>query len=277
LARIVGGFSVPHTPYLPVTIPNDPQSLDGRCYSRVREHLSEVRPDVIVTFACDHLNTFFLDNFPTFAVAAVDQFGGANDDPPGLKYRVVRSHRGIGKALHGGGIEKGFDLALVERLDVDHSIMVPLHFLTPDHDVPVVPVFINGLVPPIPTAARAHSLGRAVGEIIRVYSEDLRVAALATGAINLEVAGPRVFEGEVWGAPDPSWLEHVLARLRAGQVDKLVEEATIRKLASVGNAAGELLCLVAMLGAIGDHPPVFLEPQPRLGHAFGAWRSEESA
>jgi hypothetical protein len=111
------------------------------------------------------------------------------------------------------------------------------------------------------------------------------VAVLATGGINLEVGGPRVAEGAVAGAPDPAWLEHVVARLRAGEVEALVEEATSEKLQSVGNAAGELLCVIAMLGAIADPgvgaiaepTPLFLDPEPRLGHAYGAWRREELA
>jgi aromatic ring-opening dioxygenase catalytic subunit (LigB family) len=275
VARLVGGFNVPHTPHFPVTVPKDSESADARGYRMVREQLAETEPDAIVAFVGDHFNTFFLDNLPAFAVSVVERFGGPNDDTPGLKHRVVPSHRGIGKAIHARGIERGFDLALVERLEIDHSIMVPLHFLTPYHDVPVVPVFVNGLVPPIPTAPRAHALGKAVGEIVREYPEDLRVAVLATGSISLEVGGPRVPEGAVAGSPDPAWLEHVVARLRAGEVEALVEEATTERLAAAGNAAGELLCVVAMLGAIADPRPLFLEPEPRLGHAYGAWRREE--
>lgn len=275
MARIVGGFSVPHTPFFPVTVAKDPESPDGRGYAAVREQLEASRPDMIVAFACDHLNTFFLDNLPTFAVAAVDRFGGPNDDPPGLEHRVVPSDRALGKAIHARGIERGFDLALVERLEVDHSVMVPLHFLTPDHDLPVVPVFVNGLVPPLPTAARAHALGRAVGEIVREHPAELRVAVLATGGINLEVAGPRAAEGDVAGAPDPAWLEHVVARLGAGEVDELVEEATGERLAGAGNAAGELLCVLAMLGVIGHARPVLLDAEPQRGQAYGAWRLED--
>ncbi len=270
-ARVVGGVLVPHTPYFTVKLAAEPESADARCFAAVRGQLEELRPDVIVAFDCDHLNTFFLDNLPTFAVAAVNRFGGPNDHSPGLERRVVPSHRGLGEAIHERGVDAGFDLALVQSLEVDHSIMVPLHFLTPDHEVPLVPVFVNGLVPPLPTAGRAHALGRAVGQIVRAYPEDLRVAVMATGSINLEVGGPRVSEGELWGAPDPAWMDHVVERLRAGEVTRLVEEATAEKLASVGNVAGELLCLLAMLGAIGDARPDFLEPQPYFGHAYGTW------
>lgn len=271
MARIIAGFATPHTPYLPMTVPKDPDSLDGRYFGVIREYLERARPDVIVAFDCDHLNTYFYDNLPAFAVAAVGSFRGPSDDNPAIAPREVRSHRALGRAIYAQGLQAGFDLALSERLEVDHSIMVPLHFLTPAYDVPLVPIFINGLAPPIPPGSRAHALGRAVGNVIRGFPEDLRVVVLATGSINHEVGGPRINEGELWGAPDPSWLEHVVRRLRDDEVETLVAEATLEKLATVGNVAGELHCIIAMLGAIGAGPPAFLEPQPRLGHAFGAW------
>ena len=277
MARLVAGLSTPHTPYLPVTVPTDPDSLDGRYFGTVREHLEAARPDVIVVFDCDHLNSFFYECLPAYAVAAVESFTGPNDENPGIASREVVSHAALGRAVHEGALRSGFDAALSLRISVDHSVMVPLHFLTPDFGIPVVPVFVNGLVPPIPPGTRAYALGRAVGDAVRAFPEDLRVAVLATGSINHEVGGPRIHEGELWGAPDPGWLDHVVARLRAGEVDRLVEEATLEKLTSVGNVAGEIHCIFAMLGAIGPRRPMFLEPQPRLGHAFGFWPGEEVA
>ena len=270
MARITGGFCVPHTPYFPVALTED--SVDARAYARVRARLEEAAPDAIVVIACDHLNTFFYDNLPAFAVAAVERFGGPSDDSPGLSHREVESHEALGRALHAGVLERGFDAALSQRIEVDHGVMVPLHFLTPSYDLPVVPVFVNGLVPPLPRAERALAFGRAVGEAVRSFGEAaLRVAVLATGGINLEVGGPRAAPGEVWGAPDPGWLEHVVERLWAGEVEELAGEATAERLAAVGNAAGELLCVLAMLGAVGGGTPEFLEPQPEVGHAYGAW------
>ena len=269
MASVVGGFCVPHTPYFPVAL--QPGSVDMRGYEEVRRRLEDARPDVIVAIACDHLNTFYLDNLPPFAVAAVDEFGGPNDESPGLPVRRVPSHQGLGLALHAGLLAHGFDAARSERLDVDHSVMVPLHFLTPSHEVPVVPVFVNGLTPPIPTGVRALAFGATAGAVLRDFGGDLRVAVLATGGINLEVGGPRAAVGEVWGAPDPAWLDHVVARLRADEVGELAEEATPERLAGVGNAAGELLCVLAMLGAVGGGAPAYLEPQPEVGHAYGAW------
>jgi aromatic ring-opening dioxygenase catalytic subunit (LigB family) len=274
MSDVVAGFCVPHTPYFPLSLPSDPDGLDSRCYARVRAALADVRPDLIVSFTPDHLNTFFYDNLPAFTVTSVEDFGGPNDRTAGIAERRVRSHAGLGKAIYTDVLGEGFDVSLSQRLDVDHALLVPLHFIAPEGTVPVVPIIVNALAPPIPTAARALALGRAVGAAIRRFDEPLRVVLLATGSINHEVAGPRALPGEVWGIPDPPWLDHVLARLQQGDVETLAREATWEKLASVGNVAGELLTIMAMLGALGDARPSFLEPVPTHGHAHGAWLLE---
>lgn len=271
MAHIVGGVSVPHTPYFPVTLPKDPEGPDARGFARAAATLASLQADVIVSFTPDHLSTFFYDKLPAFAVGVVDEFGGPNDRPPGVPYRRVPSVSRVGGQIYSHCLEHGFDLVLSAKLDVDHSLMVPLHFIEPAGALPIVPLIMNVLAPPIPTAPRALAFGRRVGAAIRALPEVLRVAFLATGSINHEVAGPRSLPGEVWAAPDPAWLDHVTMRVRDGDVDTLAREATWAKLSSVGNVAGELLTILAMAGALGDARPAYFEPQPKLGHAFGAW------
>jgi len=195
---------------------------------------------------------------------------GPNDEAP-VPTRVVPLHAALGRAIYGHGIRSGFDLARSQKLSVDHSIMVPLHFLMPDELVPVVPIFINCLVPPFPSARRAHELGRMTAAAIEAFPEDLRVAVIASGSINHEVAGPRVLPGEIWNAPDPAWLEQVVAWLQAGEVDEIIEHATDERLDAVGNVAHELLTIIAMLGAVGDHPLELVGKDTRLGHCYTAW------
>ncbi|HZO36088.1 MAG TPA: hypothetical protein VFB41_04340 [Solirubrobacteraceae bacterium] len=272
MARVVAGFNVPHTPYLPVTVPKG-DTLNGGLFEQTRELLEASRPDAVVIFDDDHVNTFFLDNLPTFAVGFADAMSGPNDEAP-LPTREVPIHADLGRAIYTHGIRSGFDLARTEKLTVDHSIMVPLHFLMPEKLVPVVPFFINCLVPPFPSAGRAHAVGKMVGEAVEAFPEDLRVAVIASGSINHEVAGPRVLPGEIWNAPDPGWLEEVVAWLEAGQVEEIVEHATDERLDAVGNVAHELLTIIAMLGAIGDQPLRIVGKDTRLGHCFTAWSAD---
>jgi len=271
MARVVAGFSVPHTPFFPITIPQGgPDATNGPLYERIREELEAARLDALIVFDDDHLNTFFLDAWPTFAIGVADRSHGPIDGY--FEERAFPVERDLAHAIHVHCVHAGFDLVRSERFGVDHSIAVPLHFLVPGGELPVVPIWVNALYPPFPTARRAHELGQAVAEAVAAYPHDVRVGVLASGSISHEVGGPRVNPGEFWAVPDPAWVETVTERLRAGDTATLVEEATDERLDAAGNVGHELLTIVALLGAVGDRPTTLLEADERLGHAFGAWR-----
>jgi len=132
--------------------------------------------------------------------------------------------------------------------------------------VPIVPVFVNGVAPPLPLARRCFALGAMVRAAVDAWPEHLRVAILASGSFSLEVSGPRV------GITDHVWLNTVLRCLRRGHTRALLEQATEERLLAAGNVSGETLNWIALLGAIGKRRPVLLEPQPAQGHAYGVWR-----
>jgi len=273
VAEIIGGMSVPHLPFLPMRIENDPDSWVAREYGAMAAEFERLAPDVIVAFSPDHLASFFFDNLPTFAVPIVDRFTGATDGYPRVERdRTVPSHRALGAAIHHHLIRSDFDVARVEHFEADHSVIVPLQLLGAGRDLRVIPLVVNALCPPLPSAKRAHAFGAAVGQAIREFDEPLRVLVLADGGINQEVGGPRSAPGRADGAPDPAWLDNVTARLRAGEVDELVLEATPERIAHAGNAAGELLTVLAMLGAYGDSAADRFEPGHEDGIAFGLWK-----
>lgn len=276
MAEIVGALGVPHTPMFPMLVAREgPDSPTGRLFAEVRRHLEELRPDVLVIFDSDHLNTFFFDNLPTFAVGVTDRTWGPNDAPPGMERRDVPVHHDAAERLHAGLVDAGVDAAHSQRFSVDHSIMVPVHFLTPSLDVPIVPVFINGVAPPLPLARRCHALGQAVRAAVESWPAGLNVAVVASGSFSLEVGGPRIPDTAIAGVPDPDWAGTVTKHLTEGTVPALVDAATPQRLAQAGNVGGELLNWLALLGAIGDRRPVFCEPQAEHGHAYAAWRWDQ--
>jgi protocatechuate 4,5-dioxygenase beta chain len=174
--------------------------------------------------------------------------------------------------LRARAIAAGFDLSLAQDFDLDHSIMVPLHFLTPDMTIPIVPFFINALAPPLPKSQRCYALGRTVSAAIADWPQDARVAVIGSGSFSLEIGGPRIPPGERVGIPDPEWAERVQDHLEHARIGELVEEATAARMARAGNIGGELLDWIAMLGAVGSHKPTFIAPEQ--GHAYAAWRLE---
>jgi gallate dioxygenase len=273
MAQIVAGFGVPHTPVFPFFVKRDgPDCATAKLFAAQKEQLAAARPDVIVMFDTDHLNTFFLDNLPIFAVGVDKAFTGPNDEPREMPIYTIPSAVDLAAHTRQNVIEDGFDAALTQHFSVDHSIAVPLHFLTPDMTIPVIPFFISGHLPPLPPARRCYALGQAVARGIASWPATLRVVIMGSGSFSLEVAGPRMAPGRTDGVPDPDWALRVIKYLEEQQIEKLISEATPHQLLKAGNVGGELLNWIAMLGAIGDRKPNYVAPQMQNGHAYGVWR-----
>lgn len=273
LAEIVGALGVPHTPFFPFFVERDgPECETARYFAALRKELEAMRPDVLVMFDTDHLNTFFFDNLPIFAFGVTEQFTGANDEVRAMPPYTVKSLPDFAAHLHAGCVEAGFDPSVTQKFTVDHSVLVPLHFITPKMQIPVVPIFISGHVPPLPSARRCYELGRAVRRAIENWPNKLRVVIIGNGSISLEVWGPRLEIGKGDGVTDPEWVKRVCFLLEKGEVETLITESTPEKLRQAGNVGGELLNWIAMLGTFDTRPANSVTPQMPNGHAYAVWR-----
>src|SRR5215475_1454260 len=126
VAEIVGAFGVPHTPIYPALVEREPDCDTARFFASLTEHLEALRPDLLVMFDTDHLNTFFLDNLPIFAIGVCERFTGPNDEPRAVPDYTIESAPEFAAHLRRLSVNVGFDLALVQEFTVDHSIIVPL-------------------------------------------------------------------------------------------------------------------------------------------------------
>jgi aromatic ring-opening dioxygenase catalytic subunit (LigB family) len=272
MAEIVAGIGIPHTPMSPAQVAREgPQCETARFYAEVAKKLESAAPDVLVIFTDDHFNTFFLDNFPTFAIGIAEATAGPNDQTPMPHYKVAVPGK-LAAHIRASAMERGFDISLVQDFEVDHAVMVPLHFITPHMKIPVLPIFVNTLAPPLPTARRCYALGEAVRTAIESWPEQLRVAVIGSGSFSLEIGGPKIPVGDrAAGTPDPQWSQHVQDLLEEVRIDDLIAEATATRMQQAGNIGGELLNWIAMLGAIGARKPTIMLPQNDHGHAFAVW------
>jgi aromatic ring-opening dioxygenase catalytic subunit (LigB family) len=232
--------------------------------------LAAAAPDVLIVFDCDHFSTFFLNNLPTFAIGVDDKTAGPNDQTRMPRYEVAL-HAALAEHLRSDAVAAGFDVSLLQDFEVDHSVLVPLHFLTPRMHIPIIPVFINCFVQPLPSARRCYALGQAIRDAVESFPQPLRVATLASGNFSLEIGGPKVTPGKRQGVPDPGWTERVATLMQEGSVDALLEAATLQRMLRAGNVATELLIWIAMLGTLGDRRPDWMQVQPREGEAYGTW------
>ncbi|TYB50626.1 extradiol ring-cleavage dioxygenase [Nonomuraea sp. PA05] len=273
VGQIVGAAGVPHTPHFPgIVRRGEPLGRElERLYGEVAGVLRELAPDVLVVFTSDHYNTFFVESVPIFSIGVAESAAGPSDyaELPRCEARIDAA---FARRIQAELVRAEFDVGMSQEFELDHAVTVPLHFLMPGMDVPIVPVFVSGLMPPIPLSRRCHALGAAIRAVVEEDPAPTRVAVLASGSFSLEIGGPRISADSHTGVPDPRWAERVLTLLDAAEVGKLVAEASEEQLARAGNAGGELLDWIAMLGTFDPRAPVFLEAQERFGHAYAAWR-----
>src|ERR1700722_16110010 len=122
MAEIVAAFGVPHAPGFPALVEREgPGCETAKLCAEVAGHLDAVKPDALVIFDTDHLNTFFLDNLPIFAIGVADTFAGPCDEVPLVPRYTAPSPRALAAHLRAEAVAAGFDLALVQEFEADHS------------------------------------------------------------------------------------------------------------------------------------------------------------
>lgn len=267
MAKLVAAVGTPHGPMLPQQVAEAPGQLRSEALMKqVRQQLEAAEPDVIIEVASDHFTNFFYSNLPQFCVGAIEEAEGPVETYCAMPRRVVRGDPSLAQGFLKSGLHAGFDLAVSQELRLDHSVLVPLHFLNPAMDLPVVPLYVNGLAPPLPSAGRCYRLGQTLRRFIEQWDGDQRVALIASGTFSLEVGGPRA------GWTDDRWVSTVSSNLEAGNYRSLARRATENRMVAAGNVSGELLCWITVTGALGDTRPSFVELDG--GSGFAAWRLE---
>ena len=272
MAEIVAGIGVPHTPAFPALVAKQgPNCETAKLYAEIAEQLDAASPNVLIIFTDDHFNTFFLDNFPTFAIGIAETTSGPNDQTPMPHYKVAVP-AAFAAHIRTTAIAHGFDISLVQGFDVDHATMVPLHFLTPDMKIPVVPIFIKGSRPRCRARSGAMRWARPSAQPSRTGRSRCAWPSSVAAASRWKSAGPRFLRASAPGRPILGWAAHVQDLLEQARVNDLLEEATAARMLQAGNIGGELLNWIAMLGVIGTSKPRLIKPQLKQGHAYGVWR-----
>jgi 2,3-dihydroxyphenylpropionate 1,2-dioxygenase len=153
------------------------------------DDLRAAKPDAVVIIAAEHFANFFMNNMPSFAIGMADSYEGPIEDPGwlGIERRQVPGNRDISQRFI-TEVMKGSDIAYAEEWKFDHGIMVPLNFLTPDYDIPVIPVNINCQGPPLAPLERAWAFGESMRRACEAMPE--RIAIIGTGGISHWPATP---------------------------------------------------------------------------------------
>ena len=273
MAEIVGALGVPHNPFVALALARGDESAGEarRLYGALASELRAMNPDTIVIVTTDHYNLFFEVSVPIFAIGIAERAAGPCDYPQLPRVDVALDAQ-LAREIQASVVAEDFDVGASREPELDHTITAPLCSMLGTVEVALVPLYVSGSMHPLPTARRCFALGRAVRRAIERSPLARRVVVVGSGAFSFEVGGPRMSEDSHVGVPDTAWALHVTELLAAGEFDRVVAEATPAQLEAAGNASGELLDWLVMLGTFDARPPVFIEAQPAEGHAFAAWR-----
>jgi predicted class III extradiol MEMO1 family dioxygenase len=182
---VVFAAGVSHAPHITGFPDQAPPASRDRFYTAMREvgrQLRASRPDVVVVVSSDHFHNLFTDRMPAFCVGVGDLHEGPAEPWIRIDPFQLRGAASFGRTLLHRAFDLGMDPAFSERTIIEHGIAVPLSFLTPDFDIPVLPVLQNCMVPPLPPLRRCY----AFGQVLRAAAQDhgVRVAVVGTGGLS---------------------------------------------------------------------------------------------
>jgi aromatic ring-opening dioxygenase catalytic subunit (LigB family) len=260
MGKIVTAIGTVHAPQLFVRPPSeDPVQLDADISAMrlLGKDLDESRPDLAIVIGNDHMETFFLTSVPTFAILAGErsraEFAGKSYDLP--------IHQGFAEDLLDRLVNAGFDMAYSQDAVLGHAFAAVYEWVIEGRAIPVVPIFVNAYLPPLPTPRRCEELGKAFAKVIADRPE--RVAIIASG-------GMSHFPG-TWKYPKPDFAFDywAIAQMEKGNHEALLS-LTSEQLDLVGNT--EMLSWMILFGAIGNQPGELITYQPTWHHGHAVMR-----
>jgi len=198
MAQIIGGITTSHVPSIGGAIArglqNDPYwkpFFDG--FVPVRKWLAETKPDIAVVFYNDHGLNFFLDKMPTFAIGAAPSYRNADEGWGIPTLKPLPGYPPLSWHMIESLVEEEFDLVTCQEMLVDHACSLPMALLWPDQNWPVkvIPVCINTVQAPLPSARRCYKLGQAVARAVQSWPGDEKVVMIGTGGLSHQLDGER--------------------------------------------------------------------------------------
>jgi aromatic ring-opening dioxygenase LigB subunit len=244
-------------------------------HQRIRERLKEINPDAIVLIGDDQAENFSADSMPQLLVYTGGDY--VADDWDRTHTASVANDRRLAQHLVEASLAEGFDVAWAKAFKdgrlLSHAHTEPILYLLREVKAPVVPLFVNAVHPPAPSAARCHAFGRALARILK--NESGKIVLAASGGLShfspshpwAHHLGPRSV-----GDISVEFDQRIVGWMRAGEGERL---ATLTDRELIEHGEGELRQWIVLLGALGKTKPEFLVYEPLfrsiMGMGVGWW------
>ena len=220
-------------------------------YDFSKQWMKDNTPDVIFLVFNDHATAFSLEMIPTFAIGCADSYTPADEGWGPRPVPVVKGHPDLASHIAQSVIQDDFDLTIVNKMDVDHGLTVPLSLMCgqpSEWPCPVIPFAVNVVQYPVPSGRRCYNLGKAIRKAVESYDQPLNVHIWGTGGMSHQLQGPRA------GLINREWDNAFLDKLIADP-DGLAGTPHIDYVREAGSEGIELVMWLIARGAMSDNPP----------------------
>jgi protocatechuate 4,5-dioxygenase beta chain len=253
MAKIVAGVTTSHVPAIGAAIDNKRTGEDYwkpvfQGYERSKRWIAELKPDVVILVYNDHASAFSLELIPTFALGCAAEFQPADEGWGPRPVPVVKGHPELAWHLAQSLILDEFDITIVNQMDVDHGLTVPMSLMFGEPDewpVRVIPLAVNVVQYPPPTGNRCFNLGKAIRRAVESFDQDLKVVIFGTGGMSHQLQGPRA--GLINSEFDAQFLEDLVR-----DPATLSRKPHVEYLREAGSEGVEMVMWLIMRGALDD-------------------------
>lgn len=253
MAKISASVYTSHVPAIGAAIDNGNTEDDywqplfaGYEYSK--QWIATQKPDVVLLVYNDHATAFDANFVPTFAIATGEEFQPADEGWGPRPVPVVKGHPRLAAHIAQAVIQDDFDLTVINNLDVDHGLTVPLSLMFGQPDAwpcLVIPIAVNVVLFPPPSGARCYALGKALRRAVESFDEDLNVQIWGTGGMSHQLQGPRA--GLINKEFDNEFLERLVTEPAA-----LSQKPHLDYVRLAGSEGIELVMWLIARGAMND-------------------------
>ncbi|NNC78510.1 MAG: protocatechuate 3,4-dioxygenase [Woeseiaceae bacterium] len=253
MARITAGVATSHVPAIGAAIDlgntkDDYWAPLFKGYDFSKEWISNEKPDVIFLVYNDHASAFDMKIIPTFAIGCADSFGIADEGWGPRPVPDVTGHPDLAWHISQSVIQQDFDLTIVNEMEVDHGLTVPLSLMYGQPDswpCRVIPLAVNVVLYPPPSGRRCYNLGKAIRRAVENFDEDLNVQIWGTGGMSHQLQGPRA--GLINKTFDKAFLDRLV-----NDPDGLADMPHVDYMREAGSEGVELVMWLIMRGALDD-------------------------
>jgi hypothetical protein len=267
MARITASVYTSHVPAIGATIdmgktaePYWQPLFKG--YEFSKQWMKDNQPDVIFLVYNDHATAFSLDMIPTFAIGTAAQYSPADEGWGPRPVPVVQGHPELAAHIAQSVIQQDFDLTIVNKMDVDHGLTVPLSLMCGQPQAwpcPVIPFAVNVVQYPVPSGQRCFNLGKAIAKAVKSFDQDLKIHIWGTGGMSHQLQGPRA--GLINKDFDNAFLDKLIADPAAAAAI-----AHIDYVREAGSEGIELVMWLIARGAMSDVNDG--KATPKVAHRF---------